>query len=240
MAAVLACAPGALASHRTALGIWELAPDNRRTVDVTAPGRGGHTRRGIVLHRPRCLHPEDRAVRDGIPVTSVARTVLDVAATLDDRRVERVLEAAERSQLFDGRALGRICERNRRHPGCGRLRRVLGDLADPGVTRSELERDFLDLCRDFGIPKPETNAMVEGYEVDAVWRDAGLIIELDSWRFHRTRAAFERDRARDEALELARFRVVRVTGRRMRARADLASAVRTLRERALRERALLG
>jgi hypothetical protein len=228
MAAVLAYGPGALASHRTAAWLRELRPDNRAVVDVTVPGRSARRRTGIRLHRTVTLRHEDRAEVDGIPCTSVSRTLVDLAGELDRRGLERVIHEAEVRDLFDLGTVEAACARAHGHPGAAALQEVLRDLRAPGMTDRELEERFLRLCREAGFPKPEVNVWLDlGQEaaragfmhakVDFLWRREGLVIETDSWRFHRTRRAFERDRERDQWLRLAGFEPVRVTWRQIEA-----------------------
>jgi len=228
MAAVLACGDEAVLSHRSAGALWDIAPTSSPLTDVTVPrGRSGHRR--IRLHQVRRLTDDDRTVHDAIPVTSVARTLFDLAEVFDARRLERALERAERLQLFDLRAIEGQIERGRGRRALKRIVPVLGASHPAPQTRSELERDFLDLCRSTDLPAPQVNVIVEGYEVDALWPDQRLIVELDSFEYHRTRAAFERDRARDTALQLAGHRVLRITWRRLRDEPGaVATAIRTL------------
>jgi hypothetical protein len=195
--------------------LYDLLRTDARATDVMAP-RGRHGGPGIRLHRTRFLHPEDTAVRDGIPVTSVARTLLDLAEVLTPRQLERAFEQAERLRLLDVRAVERLCARS---PG-RRGRKPLASLLEsqqalPADTRSELERRFLDLCRDAGLPLPALNVSLAGFEVDAYWPQARLVAELDSYSFHRSRRSFESDRARDAALQVAGCRVIRITHRRL-------------------------
>lgn len=216
MAAVLACGPDAMLSHRSAAALWGLRASNA-IVEVTAPGRR-RGRAGVVVHRVRTPDPDDRTLRERIPVTSVPRTLLDLAEVLRPQQLERAIEEAERLRLFDGRAVRQLRERSRGRIGLRRLGAVLSrDPLNAAETRSELERRFLALCRDAGLPAPAVNTIVAGYEVDAVWPDQRLVVELDGHAFHRTRAAFERDRIRDAALQLAGFRVLRFTYRRIEA-----------------------
>jgi hypothetical protein len=214
IAAVLACGPDAVLSHRSAAGIWGILRTSSPVVEVTAPTRAGHP--GITLHRVRRLDPEDRALHDGIPVTTVARTILDCAAELGPRRTEQMIEASERLRLFDLTAIGDCRARSRGHRGERPLKAALAAIhRPPADTRSPLEERFLDFCRDAGVPPPATNVTVAGYEVDAAWLEQRLVVELDSYEFHGPRGAFERDRVRDTAIQLAEFRVVRVTHRRL-------------------------
>src|SRR4051812_34857505 len=178
MAAVLACGPDAVASHRSAAALWGIRRSAATKVEVTAIDRRGQ--HGITLHRVRRLDAEDRTIRDGIPVTTVARTLLDGAAVLTPRHLVTAIEDSERLRLFDLRA-----------------------------------RAFLDFCRDASLPLPATNVSVCGYEVDAAWIKQKVIVELDSYAFHGTRGAFERDRVRDAVLQENEFRPLRVTHRRL-------------------------
>jgi hypothetical protein len=198
-------------------------------IDVTAVRSSTYRRPGITLHRARDLQAEDSACHEGIPVTSIARTLLDLAEVVPHRRLDRAVEEAERRGLFNLPDVDRLVARNFRRRGATLLRAVLGEYREPAPTRSELERRFLDLCRDAALPPPAVNAFVTGLEVDFVWHDCRLVVELDGHEFHRTRAAFERDRVRDAALQLAGCRVVRLTHRRLTEEpAEVAGTIRSL------------
>ena len=229
MAAVLACGDGAVLSHRSAAALLGLRPDGRSSVDVIAAGRGRRSRRGITLHSASGLKSGDHGTCDGIPVTSVPRTLLDLAAVVDARQLERAFEAAERMRLLDMRALHELAHRSRGHHGLGAFRRLIDHLHDVPETATELERRFIDLCDNHALPRPACNVALEGFVVDALWPHARLVAELDSFGFHRTRAMFESDRARDATLQLAGYRVLRITSRRMEHDADrVAEAIRGL------------
>jgi predicted transcriptional regulator of viral defense system len=229
MAAVLACGPDALLSHRSAAALWGLQSSAASRIDVTAPGRRGRGRPGIMLHRVGRLQDEDRSSRDGIPVTTVARTLLDLAESVSPRQLGRALEEAERLRLLDLQALHSVRDRSPGRQGLRALSILLADGREPLEVRSELERRFVELCREANLPLPALNAPVAGHEVDALWLRQRLIVELDGYAFHGTRAAFERDRARDLELQLAGYRVLRVTSRRLdRERPAVAAAVRSL------------
>jgi very-short-patch-repair endonuclease len=215
MAAVLTREKGALLSHRSAAALWGIGPAASPRVDVTLPSQSGNSPPGIALHRVRSLDPDDQAVRHGIPVTSIPRTLLDLAEVVDRARLERAFEEAERLGLLDLRAVEQLCERSRGRHGLRPLLTLLPSLSPPPETRSELERQFVAFCREAGLPTPVMNAQVAGFEVDALWPRAGLVVELDGYAFHGTRAAFERDRARDAALQVAGYRVLRLTHRRL-------------------------
>jgi very-short-patch-repair endonuclease len=229
MAAVLSCGPGALLSHRDGGALWGLCTAGSVRIDVSVPGGGRRHRGRIRVHRVRRLASDDIATRDGIPVTSLARTLLDLARSLPPVQFERAIGEAERLHLVDLRAVERLGARSRGHPGLPALTSALfNHRGEPPVTRSELERRFVDLCRMAGLSQPAMNANVAGLEVDALWRAERLIVELDGHEYHRTRAAFERDRLRDAALQLAGYRVLRFTHRRL--TSDPSAVVRTLRE----------
>jgi very-short-patch-repair endonuclease len=153
----------------------------------------------------------------GIPVTSAFRTLLDLAQTWSDERLTRAVRRAHELEDLDlGAAATYLwCRRGRK--GVRRLRRVMSAfMPDRGVLRSDVERDLVALCREFGLPMPATNVNVLGYEVDALWEDERLIVEVDTYGTHSSRAAFEQDRRRDAALQRAGYRVVRATDVRLR------------------------
>ena len=194
----------------------EPAAGRPRGVRRHRAGTSGAQRDGIVLHQPGGLDLADRDEADGIPLTSVARTLLDLAATVAPRLLRRAFEEAERLRLLDMSALGRVLDHGRRRRGRKRVIALIAewDGRSPD-TREELERRFVELCRDHGLPRPATNVVVAGHCVDAHWPGTPVVVELDSWSFHRTRAAFERDRRRDADLQLAGFEVLPVTWRRL-------------------------
>jgi len=228
-AGVLAYGDGALLSHRSAAELWGFGRQ-RRTVEVTAPrGRQGLDRRtGIWIHRCR-LYPEDRVIHDGVPVTSVARTLFDLAELRDESGLRRAWEEADRLKLLQLRAMEEVCERGYGRRALKPTRRLLTEARAGAQTRSPLEERFREFCEHHGLPAPATNVMVLGHEVDALWPAARLIVEMDSWEFHRHRAAFERDRARDADRLLAGYRTIRVTHRRLdRDPASLAAQIRAL------------
>lgn len=218
LAAVLACGPGAVLSHRTAAALLDLLPTASARVDVVAP-RTRHPRPGIRLHRARSLDARDTTHVSGIPTTTVARTALDVAATEPPHRLERLLAQADRLGLYDGRALEAVLARNGGHAGIGALRAQTG--TTPMLTRSELEAILLDLARahDLGAILSDHPMHLPGagpVVVDFFLPRAGLVIEVDSWTHHRSRASLEADRARDLELTALGHRPVRLTDRLLR------------------------
>jgi very-short-patch-repair endonuclease len=221
-AAVLAYGEGALLSHRSAATLWGLARRRSGAIDVTADiGRQGIDRRaGIFIHRGK-LDPEDRAVRAGLPVTTVARTLFDLAEFVTFKRLESAWEEADRLNLLQLKAVERVCERGYGRRALKPTRRLLAEARASLITRSPLEDDFAAFCHEHRLPMPSFNTTLLGFEVDALWPKQRLAAELDSWEFHRHRAAFERDRARDAALQVAGYRTLRVTDRRMKNEASV-------------------
>jgi Protein of unknown function (DUF559) len=211
---VLACGEGALLSHASAGALWRFATTTRSRIDVTAVGRSRSGQTGIALHQVRRLHAQDRAAVDGIPVTSVARTLLDLAEVVSRRRLERAFEEADRRDLLDLTAVSGLLERSPGRRGRKPLGALLSERYRPVTgTRSELEGQFLRLRREVGLPPP----LVPGCGLRGGYGLARprLVVELDSYAFHHTRAAFERDRIRDAALQLEGYRVLRVTDRQL-------------------------
>jgi hypothetical protein len=215
MAAVLAQGDGTLLSHGSAAALWGLIGPRRGPIDVTSL-RGRSGRRGIAVHSGR-VAPEERALEDRIPVTSVARTLVDIAGAWDEARLRRAFEEADRLRLLDLRALERACDRAKGRRGLRNLRPMVAEARAPASPRSPLENRFLEFHRDRlgDLPEPATNVLLLGHEVDALWAKQRLAVEMDSWEFHGHRAAFERDRRRDSARQAAGFRVVRLTHRRL-------------------------
>jgi putative AbiEi antitoxin of type IV toxin-antitoxin system/uncharacterized protein DUF559 len=214
LAAVLACGPGAVLSHRSAAAHWGLLATQASLIDVTAP-RGRHGGQGIRLHRSRSLDARDTTDHEGIPITKVPRTLLDVAATVRSDRLERALAQAQRLQLYDHRAITDLIARSNGHRGIGALTKATSR-EDPKWTANDYEAWFLALVREAGLPEPVVNASLAApdhppLKPDFCWPTHHLIVETDGWETHRTRAAFEQDRRRDAALAAAGWRVVRFT-----------------------------
>lgn len=212
MAAVLAYGPDAVLSHRSAAAQWGIASSSWKT-DVTAP-HGKHNRKTIRAHTAR-LHLEDVTTRDGIPVTSVARTILDLSAQLPVDTLTNLIENADRKHLFDLRAVDRAIARRPRVAGVARLKTALATYRGAAETRSNLERQFRRLIAGAGLPEPQFNVVVAGVTVDVWWPQWKLVVELDGEPYHISPRAFESDRIRDATLQKADIRVLRVTGERL-------------------------
>ncbi len=216
LAAVLACGDDAVLSHRSAGEAWGLCVNGRSRHEVTSPSGGGRTLKSVEVRRAS-LHVEDRRLLDGVPLTSPARTLLDLAAVLPAARLAKALERAEALRLFDLVGLQAVLGRAHRRAGTARLRAALRAYApEPAFTRSELERIALMFARRYRLPQPVVNCEHLGEELDFFWPAAGLNVECDGWETHRTRAAYERDRRRDRRLQAAGVRVVRVTAAQLR------------------------
>ena len=203
-------------SHFGAAALWGIVGRRGGPIDVSVPSRGRRGIPGVRLHRPSRIEALDCDRRDRIPVTTPSRTLLDLAAVMSRSRLSRAVEESDRLGLLELRAAQEDCERHRHRAGAGKLRKALEELAPVSTTRSELERSFLEFVRESGFPNPSTNVTVNGFEVDAFWPAYRLIVELDGHEFHRSRAAFERDRARDGVLQGVGYRVIRLTYRRLR------------------------
>lgn len=211
MAAILACGPAAVISHRSAAAMWQLLPTRRAPVRPEVVLRSGNRRRpGVRVRRLSNLSDDEVTVLDGIPV----RTLLDLADDARPRTLERAVTEAMARRLVDPNALQEIMARHAGERGASRFRAALND-DTPALIRSEAEQRFLDLVRKARLALPETNVVVAGHEVDFYWRARGLAVEMDGFAFHSTRRAFERDRRRDLALAAAGVRVVRLTWRRL-------------------------
>jgi predicted transcriptional regulator of viral defense system len=214
LAAVLAAGDEAVLSHRSAAELWGIRETSRRTIEVTAP-RQRRLRPGLRIHRAK-LPADEVTVEDGVPVTTPARTLLDLAALLDEHRLARAAERAEALRLTSPTSLKELTERYPRRPGTPNLKRLIEEQRIvPTTTRSELERRFLTFLDANELPRPLVNEREDAYTPDFRWPEHGLIVELDGFETHGTRAAFERDRARDRQLTAQGWRVVRITQRQL-------------------------
>lgn len=216
MAAVLACGPGTALSHRSAAHAVGVRHEEPAFVEVTSPRGRGRGRRGIVVHRG-CLDADDVVLLHGvIPLTTLERTFLDVAEVDPLRELERQLDRAVQLRRHDGTAIDATIAGARGRRGVRPLAAALARIRpEAGATRSWLERLMLILAADRRIPSPEVNVWLAGHEVDLLWPDARLVVELDSHAFHTSPTAFEQDRQRDVELHALGYTVYRFTWRQI-------------------------
>jgi very-short-patch-repair endonuclease len=207
MGAVLACGEGAVLSHRSAAVLWEMLPPRDGLLDVSTAARSGRVQRtGIRLHRCRSLGLGLTTRRGGIPVTTPARTIADLRAVLPEWELRRAIRQAEFKRL------------------------PLGPDVETDRTRSDLERDFLGLCRRHRIPAPEVNVKVGRWTVDFLWRRQRVAVETDFYDYHRGRIAFQDDHERDldlrrHGFDVHRFSEEQVNDRPAEVAADLRDAL---------------
>ncbi len=207
LAAVLACGDGAALSHRSGAHLWELRSSSPARPEVSLNRAGRRSPHGLMLHQPQRPLGGEVTRRGGIPVTTVERTLADLAAVLSPKALERMIARAEAMRLLD---VPRLLEAVARRSGAPVVRQILSDWV-PSLTRSELEDRMLDVLDAAGLPRPEVNARVGRFEVDLVWRAARLVAETDGHAFHGSRRQVERDRHRDAVLTTAGYRVLRFT-----------------------------
>jgi very-short-patch-repair endonuclease len=214
IAALLYVGDDCVLSHATAAALWGLSPP-RDLVEITLAGRNVRQRPELRVYRVAELDARDVRLRDGIPVTAPARTLIDFAASALDDDLQAALSEARVLRLITDGDLRLALERCPTRSGSARLRRFLRAETGRLKTRRAAERLLLSLLSKAGLPRPEANVHVHGFEVDFVWRDAKLIVETDGYQFHSHRSAFERDRRRDQVLVAAGYRVIRVTWRQL-------------------------
>ena len=215
MAAVLAGGRGgALLGRRAAGALWRIRASS--ALEIVQPRRA---RISGVSSIETPVAPDERTTHNGIPVTTVARTLLDLAAVLSRTQLERAIREAELQRLGDATSLAQLLERHRGRRGAARLRAALDECRFDAVTTSELEARFLELVAQAGLEPPLFNAPVRTrrrtYVCDVVWRRQRVIVELDGRASHERAATFESDRARDRALQIEGWRVVRITWRQL-------------------------
>jgi very-short-patch-repair endonuclease len=230
LAVVLGAGEHALLSHRSAAALWGIRPWSSRFVEITVRGHKGVAQReGRRVHRCVDLHDEEITVESGIPTTTVARTLLDLAAVVPAHHLRRAVERSEQAELFDLVDVRRVLDAHPGRPGRRALTVLLADFHDHGETRtrSDLEAIMLQLCLDYDLPRPQVNRYDGVRESDFRWPLHRLVVEVDSWTFHgRTRRAFDGDRARDRARLRDGWRVARFTDRQL--LADPAGVAREL------------
>jgi very-short-patch-repair endonuclease len=229
MAAVLCCGAGAVLSHGSAAALWGVAREHRG-IEITARTATPRRRPGLRVYRRPTLAECNLTIRDGVPVTGIVQTLVDLAATLRPRLVERAVNEADRLDLIHPSALRVALEAHRCEPGVKPLRTML-DRRTFRLTRSELERLFLPMTAQVGLPLPLTKQWVNGFEVDFFWPDLAFVVETDGLRYHRTPAEQAKDRLRDQAHTAAGMIQLRFTHEQVRyepahVRSVLAATVR--------------
>jgi hypothetical protein len=170
------------------------------------------------------VNKDDRAAVAGIPVTSVARTVFDLAEVVDEQQLGRAFEEADRLNLLQMKALEDVCARGQGRRALRPIRALIEAARSPVISRTDLEERFALFCRDYDIVPAATNVEVLDHEVDAFWPRERVIIELDGYAFHRHRAAFEDDRSKDVARQVAGYKAIRITDRRLEREPDTVAA----------------
>ena len=215
-AAILACGENALLSHHSAAAVWGIRPFLEGDVDVTVIGKEtGRRRRGIRVHRTAHLDPRDARRHQQIPIISPARALLDIAPETSGRALEWALDQALVKRLTNRAQIRAVLAAYPHRPGTPKLQTLLDPDRPTTITRSHPEEQLLDRLRKAGLPIPEVNARVGNYTADFLWRAARLILEIDGYHYHHTRAAFERDHRRDAEHQREDFLVIRVTPRQI-------------------------
>ena len=209
-AALLAIRPDPLLSHVSSAAHQDLmAAGPAVHVSITTRVRRDLT--GVVVHRPRRIEPEDIVRIDNLPMTSIPRTLLDLAQILPLRRLEKAIDAADRHRSLDVAAMASVLERYRGHRGGRNIRRILGSYLSTPDAEEGIERDFQEFLDEYRLPMPELKAIVEDLLVDCWWPAARFVVELDSKGWHKTWQDHERDRKRDAILLRADIASLRVT-----------------------------
>ena len=231
MAAVVCCGPHAALSHRSAAALYEIVDPAPAPLEVTVPLRAFRVRPGLRVYR-RMLVADECVTVDGIQVTTVVRTLIDLAQIVTARRLEAAINAADKHDLIDPDRLRSALDDYAGRRGVRLLRQVL-DRGTFALTDSQLEREFLPIARSAGLGQPLTGVQLNGFKVDFYWPDLGLVVETDGLRYHRTPAAQARDRLRDQAhatagLTTLRFTHAQVHHERDRVRKTLATVARRL------------
>jgi hypothetical protein len=211
-AIVLACGEGAVLSHRSAAGAWALRADGSARWEVTVPAERRPA--GPVRTYRKRLAPDEVTTLDGIPITTVPRTLFDLSSVIPIHQLRRAVERADQLELFDRSAVVTLLDRHRGRPGAPALAALLEDFRQHGETRtrSDLEALFLQICLDHGLPRPTINHSANGREIDATWPGIDLLVEIDSWKHHRSRTAFGLDRSKDRRALIDGRPTARFTG----------------------------
>jgi len=215
MAAALFRGNGALISHQSAIWLWGMEKNLEIPVHVSVRWRG-HVQDAIGLHHCPDLREDDIAETERLPVTGVARTLLDYASEAKTYRLGRAIDQADRLDLLDLAAIDLITEEVSGHRGRTPLLKAMTIYREKGFTRSGCERRMLAALADVGVRRPAVNNFLEGNELDFYWEAERFAVELDSWQHHRGRRSFEEDRKRQEELAMAGIETIRITGTRLR------------------------
>lgn len=227
MAAVLACGPKSVLSHRSAARLWGLLPHEPERIEVSRAAQGRSKHDTALLHQARLL-PDEVGEVDGIPTTSVCRTIFDLAGVASRREVERAFHEAEVRRLSDRVALPQLLARHPGRRGVATVREILASRRPPGRTRNDFEELFVAVLDRYGLPRPRFNATLalrgRFFEPDCLWERERLIVELDGRAVHGTERAFEGDRQRDRVLLTEGWRSARVTWRQLEDEPDAIAA----------------
>lgn len=215
MAAVLACGPNAALSHQSAAALWGIGMDSSREIEISLLGSSARRRAGVRLYRRPGLRPSEITVRNGIPVTGIVRTLVDLSLRLDRAGTERAINEADRLDLIDPEGLAATLGEYEGRRGPGKLREIVSRRSFR-LTDSELEWRLLKLIEAAGLPMPVTGKRLNGYKVDFYWPHLGLVVETDGLRYHRTPAQQARDRLRDQAHTAAGMTPLRFTHEQVR------------------------
>ncbi|HUZ28387.1 MAG TPA: type IV toxin-antitoxin system AbiEi family antitoxin domain-containing protein [Solirubrobacteraceae bacterium] len=210
-AALLACGPGAVLSHHPAARLRGVLRRDDAPIHVTVPGRHGPRLANVHVHRTSTLTPADIQFREGLPLTSTARTLLDLADVLDQRDLDWAVDEAIQQRLVSLKALHRVAEQADGRHGAARLLRAAQRHRPGGVTKSVAEKRFRALIRAAGLPEPLRNRKLRGVEVDCYWPDSQLVVEVDGYQWHSTRPKFEHDSRKGAKLVAAGLALMRVT-----------------------------
>ena len=213
--ALLACRDGTVLSHLTAAALWRLVPAAGDSVEVTIAGRQTANPKGVTVHRTRRLHPTEIRFRERLPVTSVARTLLDTADELGGRAMERALDEGLERKLVRVDQIADVIARNPGRRAAAILDGLLEHRTGSTVSRSEVEERVLSMLRSARLPPPEMNVALLGFTADFVWRTQKLVVEVDGFAYHSSKSAFERDRRRDAIFRAAGWDVIRISAKQV-------------------------
>jgi len=215
MAAILTSGPHAVLSHGSAVWWWGLTTRRDGRVHVSRPGSATRRKPGFIVHGTPSLSETDRSIHERMPVTAIARTLFDQAATAGRDELSNQLDIAIERHLYDHGQMEALLARSPRARGGPLLRAIFRSWQPPAFTRSGGEKVLHRLIRDSDLPPPRVNMEFHGYERDFSWPARGLVVEYDGWDGHKTRTQQEIDRVRDATLAVVKVRVLRITGLRL-------------------------